>query len=73
MKFYADFAFMSYRCPDGCCSDYWYDLEIWKDGEKIYSTEDIRFIHSQEAAEEYAREILKDDLVGDYELVVEYA
>lgn len=46
MKFYADFAFMSYRCPDGCCSDYWYDLEIWKDGEKIYSTEDIRFIHS---------------------------
>ena len=69
-KFKAIYYFQRWECGDGCCSDYWHDLEIYEDGKLIIEKKEIRGIYDSEDATKYARKFI-ENILDDEEFEVE--
>jgi len=75
-KFLVDFCYESWKCGDGCCSDSWYNIIVFKDGERSHSVNDCRAcLYNEEDAWKWAHNEIQEyfELEKDsYDLEISY-
>ena len=74
-KFFVEFTRESWECGDGCCSDSWHDIRVYKDGELVSSHEECRWVYNEEDARNWATDEIESsfELEKDsYDLEIDY-
>jgi hypothetical protein len=56
VKIKVEFYYQEWRCGDGCCSDSWYNMDIYEDGEFVKTVEEIRSVWDEEDAKEFVKD-----------------